>query len=61
MAFGEIVFYLIYMIDQEKLIDLKNEIQRKNSNISNLKYEFDSLCNSVNNVQSIIIYKKAFN
>jgi hypothetical protein len=58
MAFGEIVFYLIYMIDQEKLIDLKNEIQR---NISNLKYEFDSLCNSVNNVQSIIIYKKAFN
>ena len=30
MAFGEIVFYLIYMIDQEKLIDLKNEIQRKN-------------------------------
>ena len=61
MAFGEIVFYLIYMIDQEKLIDLKNEIQRKNSNISNLEYEFDSLCNSVNNVQSIIIYKKAFN
>lgn len=61
MAFGEIVFYLIYMIDQEKLIDLKNEIQRKNSNISNLKYVFDSLCNSVNNVQSIIIYKKAFN
>lgn len=58
MTFGEIVFYLIYMIDQEKLIDLKNEIQR---NISNLKYEFDSLCNSVNNVQSIIIYKKAFN
>ena len=58
MVFGEIVFYLIYMIDQEKLIDLKNEIQR---NISNLKYEFDSLCNSVNNVQSIIIYKKAFN
>ena len=58
MAFGEIVFYLIYMIDQEKLIDLKNEIQR---NISNLKYEFDSLCNSVNNVKSIIIYKKAFN
>jgi len=58
MAFGEIVFYLIYMIDQEKLIDLKNEIQR---NISNLKYEFDSLCNSVNNVQSIIIYKKSFN
>ena len=58
MAFGEIVFYLIYMIDQEKLIDLKNEIQR---NISNLKYEFDSLCNSVNNVQSIILYKKAFN
>lgn len=58
MAFGEIVFYLIYMIDQEKLIDLKNEIQR---NISNLKYEFDSLCNSVNNVQSFIIYKKAFN
>ena len=61
MAFGEIVFYLIYMIDQEKLIDLKNEIQRKNSNISNLKYEFDSLCNSFNNVQPIIIYKKAFN
>lgn len=61
MAFGEIVFYLIYMIDQEKLIDLKNEIQRKNSNISNLKYVFDSLCNSVNNVQSFIIYKKAFN
>lgn len=58
MAFGEIVFYLIYMIDQEKLIDLKNEIQR---NISNLKYEFDSLCNIVNNVQSFIIYKKAFN
>lgn len=58
MTFGEIVFYLIYMIDQEKLIDLKNEIQR---NISNLKYGFDSLCNSVNNVQSIIIYKKAFN
>ena len=58
MEFGEIVFYLIYMINQEKLIDLKNEIQR---NISNLKYEFDSLCNSVNNVQSIIIYKKAFN
>ena len=58
MAFGEIVFYLIYMIDQEKVIDLKNEIQR---NISNLKYEFDSLCNSVNNVQSFIIYKKAFN
>ena len=58
MAFGEIVFYLIYMIDQEKLIDLKNEIQR---NISNLKYEFDSLCKSVNNVQSLIIYKKAFN
>ena len=58
MAFGEIVFYLIYMINQEKLIDLKNEIQR---NISNLKYEFDSLCNSVNNVQSFIIYKKAFN
>ena len=58
MEFGEIVFYLIYMIDQEKLIDLKNEIQR---NISNLKYEFDSLCNSVNNVQSFIIYKKAFN
>ena len=61
MEFGEIVFYLIYMIDQEKLIDLKNEIQRKNSNISNLKYEFDSLCNSFNNVQPIIIYKKAFN
>ena len=58
MEFGEIVFYLIYMINQEKLIDLKNEIQR---NISNLKYEFDSLCNSVNNVQSFIIYKKAFN
>ena len=58
MEFGEIVFYLIYMIDQEKLIDLKNEIQR---NISNLKYEFDSLCNSFNNVQPIIIYKKAFN
>jgi hypothetical protein len=46
------------MINQEKLIDLKNEIQR---NISNLKYEFDSLCNNFNNVQSIIIYKKAFN
>ena len=61
MEFGEIFFYLIYMINQEKLIDLKNEIQRKNSNISYLKYEFDSLCNSVNNVQSIIIYKKAFN
>ena len=58
MAFGEIVFYLIYMIDQEKLIDLKNEIQR---NISNLKYEFDSLCNSYYNVQPINIYKKAFN
>jgi hypothetical protein len=61
MEFGEIVFYLIYMINKEKLIDLKNEIQRKNSNISNLKYGFDFLCNSVNNVQSIIIYKKAFN
>lgn len=35
-------------------------ILTENSNISNLKYEFNSLCKNVYNIQSLINSKKSF-